>query len=78
VLIDHPPQHRFHVATLDAIRHATQHVGGEFSVEVVRTDHVGALGDGLVIGPGTPYRDPTSAEQAITEARQRGIPLVAT
>ena len=36
------------------------------------------LGDGVVIGPGTPYREPHAAERAITAARERGVPLVAT
>lgn len=78
LLIDSAPSARFHIATLDAIRHAADHRGIEVAVDVVNTDRVGELGDGIVIGPGAPYRDPAAAEEAIRTARLEGIPLVGT
>lgn len=78
LLIDLPADHRFHVATANAVRHAADHLGVEVRVEVAGTDRIGALGDGVVIGPGSPYRDPDAAEAAIRAARVEGRPLVAT
>ena len=36
------------------------------------------LGNGVVIGPGSPYRDAAAAEEVIRTAREKGIPLVGT
>ena len=52
--------------------------GTDIAVEVVRTDAVGTVGAAVVIGPGSPYRDPATAEQVVEEARREGIPLVGT
>lgn len=78
VLIDLPSTQRFHRATLDAIDHAAAQLGVAVDVNVVGTDAIGSLGDGVVIGPGSPYRDPLAAEAAIETAREKGLPLVAT
>lgn len=78
LLMDLPPRQRFHLATVDAIRHAADHLGVDVRVDVVHTDRVDWLGHGVVIGPGSPYRDPAAAEDVIRMARTRGIPLVAT
>ncbi len=78
VLMDLPdsdPSHRF---TLDAVAHAIDDAGTDVRVAVVTTDAVGPLGDGIVIGPGSPYRDPRAAEDVIEDARKRGVPLVGT
>src|SRR5262249_47005540 len=75
VLIDSPPTARYHVATVNALRYA---MDDRLAIDVVRTDSIDKIGDGVVIGPGTPYRDPRAAEDVITDARARGIPLVAT
>ena len=80
VLIDLPPEQHYHRATIEALRHA---IDGRHDAElrVVRTDEVDpvdGLGDAVVIGPGSPYRNPVAAELAITTARERGLPLVAT
>ena len=78
VLMDLPPAARFHVATLAAISHACDAIGVDAVVRVVTTDAIGEIGDGVVIGPGSPYRDPRAAEEVIRAARERGVPLVGT
>jgi hypothetical protein len=80
VLIDSPPSAPYHRATLAALQHAlaARDDGDTFTIDVVRTDGIPHLGDGVVIGPGTPYRDPSAADEAIRNARERGVPLVAT
>ena len=80
VLIDSPSSARYHAATVTALRHAidARDDGDRFSVSIVRTDAIDSIGDAVVIGPGTPYNDPRAAEDVITSARARGVPLVAT
>jgi len=69
--------------TLDALDHAAGASGIETEVRVVRTDTIGDawfadLPDAVLIGPGTPYRNPPAAELVIMTARERNIPLVGT
>jgi hypothetical protein len=83
VLIDSPPPARYHAATVTALGHAIAERADRdsFTIDVVHTDAIAALdtiGDAVVVGPGTPYNDPRAAEQVITSARERGVPLVAT
>jgi hypothetical protein len=80
VLIDSPPTAPYHRATIAALRHAIElrEDRDAFVLDVVNTDRVGALGDAVVIGPGTPYNAPKAAEDVIRTARERGVPLVAT
>jgi CTP synthase (UTP-ammonia lyase) len=84
VVIDLPVRHAYHVATLSALEHAAGAVGArDFQVRVVASD---ALADGaivdasaaVVIGPGSPYRDPEAVLGVIRSARERGVPLVGT
>ncbi len=76
-LSDLPEAHRFHQATLAALQHATSSGEHDVSVEVVRTDAIGRLGDAVLVGPGSPYRDPTAVERVVASARERGLPLLA-
>ena len=78
VLMDLPREQRFHAATLAALRHALGQRHADVAIDVVGTDQVGEIGEGVVIGPGSPYRDPAAAERIIARARCDGIPLVAT
>jgi CTP synthase (UTP-ammonia lyase) len=78
VLMDLPSDNDSHRFTLDALDHAIAALDAPVSVRVVRTDEVDALGDGVVVGPGSPYRDPGAAEHAIQTAREKGLPLVGT
>jgi CTP synthase (UTP-ammonia lyase) len=78
VLLDYPADHRYRIATMEALRHAVEHRGHDITVSAVGTESGFELRDGVVIGPGTPYRHPVAAEAAITTARERGVPLVAT
>ena len=78
VLMDLPPEQAYHRATVAALGHAADALGVAVDVRVVTTDAIGALGHGVVIGPGSPYRDPMAVESVIRQARERGVPLVGT
>ena len=78
VLMDLPSAHTYHQATVAAITHAIDAVGGDVVVSVGPTDRSATLGEGVVIGPGSPYRRPDLAELHIRQARENGVPLVAT
>ena len=78
VLMDLPADNDSHRFTVDALDHAIAALDAPVSVRVVHTDAVDDLGDGVVIGPGSPYRDAGAAEQAIQTAREKGLPLVGT
>ena len=84
VLIDLPASHRFHRATLAALGHASESRGIPIDVRVVPTDQIrdasgiAAEGSAVIIGPGSPYRDPDAAQEVVRTARERNIPLVGT
>lgn len=84
VLIDLAADHPYHRATLDALRHASSHLGLTADTRVVRTDAIRDVDDivrpgtAVVIGPGSPYRNQESAHAVVTAARERGVPLVGT
>jgi CTP synthase (UTP-ammonia lyase) len=82
VLMDLPPERPYHQATLAAVGHAAS-VGCDARTVVVPTDAIGgrtadALGDAVVVGPGSPYRDAEAVLDVIGSARTRGVPLVGT
>jgi CTP synthase (UTP-ammonia lyase) len=82
--MDLAPDKAYHRATLAALEHAAESLGLDAKVEVVRTDTLRDRPDpnadyaGLVIGPGSPYRDVEAVLDAIRSARERGVPLVGT
>jgi CTP synthase (UTP-ammonia lyase) len=83
VLMDLPPGARYHTATIAALRHASEHAAIPIEIRVVQTDRIGdvdrlALDHAVVVGPGSPYRDPEAVHAAIRVARERGVPLVGT
>ena len=80
VLIDLPAADPSHRATVTALGHAVEASGRPIELRLVGTGAVVVddLGDGVVIGPGSPYRDPAAAEAVIRSARERGVPLVGT
>jgi CTP synthase (UTP-ammonia lyase) len=83
VLMDLPAAARYHRATVDALGHAAKGGGRSVELQVRRTDDAGLAAavdraDGLVIGPGSPYRDEASLWEAVRAARERGLPLVGT
>ena len=79
VLLDSEPTARFHQATINALRHAIDSSSiPDTRIQVVNTDAIGVIGAGVVIGPGSPYRNPRAAEAAVRTARVQGIPLVGT
>jgi CTP synthase (UTP-ammonia lyase) len=83
VLIDLPKGHPYRVATIDALAHAAVHAGIDPEIREIPTDQIddhflADLGDGVIIGPGSPYTNPEGAHEVIRSARQRGVPLVGT
>ena len=80
VLIDSPPTTRCRRRDSDHAGPHDQRASDRdsFTIDVVHTDAIDTIGDAVVIGPGTPYNDPRAAEDVITSARARGVPLVAT
>ena len=84
VLIDLPAYHRYHRATLAALVHAAKDLDIPIDVQVVPTDSIRdasqmvAATSAVIIGPGSPYRNPDAAHAVVREARERHIPLVGT
>jgi len=83
LLIDSPPNARYHVATIEAIDHAATALGSTVDLRVIRTDSSSLLDEvrssaGVVIGPGSPYRDELAVWDTVRSARERGAPLVGT
>ena len=79
VLMDLPVDAPAYRSTMDALDHAIAALDAPVSVVVFsRTNEIGPLGDAVVIGPGSPYRDAAAAESVIESARARGLPLVGT
>jgi CTP synthase (UTP-ammonia lyase) len=84
VLIDLPPDNLHHTATLAALRHASEHASVSIEIRVVPTDMIDdtdlitAPGSAVVVGPGSPYRDPEAVHAVVRAARERGVPLVGT
>lgn len=71
-------------ATHRATSAALEALGGPGSFEWIDTDAVASRRDdvrtasGLVIAPGSPYRDMDAVVDVIREAREEGTPLVGT
>lgn len=83
LLVDLPSELANVVASVEAIEHAARSEGADVAVRLVRTnsidgDFIDDPGDGVFVGPGTPYREPSLAESVIFSARERGVPLVGT
>ena len=78
VLMDLPERNDSHRYTIDALDHAIAATSSDVTVRVVHTDAIGDLGHGVVVGPGSPYRDPRAAELVIRTTREKGLPLVGT
>jgi CTP synthase (UTP-ammonia lyase) len=83
VVLDSPAADAYHVATLAALDHAADALSVNIATRVTPSDR---LRDGsavesnaaIVIGPGSPYRDPDAVLATIRCARERGVPLVGT
>lgn len=85
VLIDLPADHPYHRATLAALVHASEARRIPVDVHVVPTDEIRdaspdwlAPGSAVIIGPGSPYRDPEAAHEVVRMARELNVPLVGT
>ena len=67
--------------TVEGVRHAVDGRRAELAVDVIRTAELAAgraVGDGILLGPGSPYDEPRAVEDLATRARREGIPLVGT
>ncbi len=83
VLIDLPPDHDYHAATVAAIGHAAAPLGVDAQIRIVPTAPIGIEmvrhpGSAVVVGPGSPYANPDAVHAVIRTARERGVPLVGT
>lgn len=83
MLIDLAPGQQFRAAILTALEHASDRQRATVKVRVVPTDTIDRRlvadpGTAVVIGPGSPYRNPDGVLEVVRCARERGIPLVAT
>jgi CTP synthase (UTP-ammonia lyase) len=83
LLIDQPPTAPYHQATVDAINHAAQASGKAVKLQVSQTDRAAVAAglpgvDGVVVGPGSPYRDEAAVWAVVRSAREHGVPLVGT
>jgi CTP synthase (UTP-ammonia lyase) len=82
VRIDLAEEQPYYSATLAALGHAAGAAARDIDVHVVRTDRLGDGTElpyaGVVIGPGSPYREPEAVLAAIRTAREQGVPLVGT
>jgi CTP synthase (UTP-ammonia lyase) len=82
VLIDLPETQPYFVATLAALEHAATASSLDVCPLVIRTDRLEEQAvsrvAAVVVGPGSPYREPDAVYDAIRTAREQGIPLVGT
>lgn len=83
IVMDLPDSARYHWATVAALGHAVERLDADVTLAVVGTDRIddafiASPGDGVVMGPGTPYLHPDRAEAVVQSARERGVPLVGT
>lgn len=78
LIFDLPEDNVGYGFSVDALDHAISSRDADVVVNVYRTDAIGPLGDGVIIGQGSPFTDPGAAEEAVTRARTEGIPLVGT
>jgi CTP synthase (UTP-ammonia lyase) len=83
LLIDLPTSAKYHAATVGAIGHAARGLGLAAEVQARQTDASSIAEElrstnGVVIGPGSPYRDEHAVWDVIRSARERGVPLVGT
>ena len=81
IVFDLPESNDGYRFTVEALGHAAAASGDGMDIEVVRTVELAAgrpIGDGVVLGPGSPYDAPAAVEALATRARREGIPLVGT
>ncbi len=83
LVIDLPPVAPYHRATVDALGHAASAIAAPLDLRVLQSDAADLAAardaaDGVVIGPGSPYRDEAAVWDVVRSARERGVPLVGT
>src|SRR4249919_1886483 len=78
VLIDLPIDDPAYVFTIEGLGHALAARRAGLELIVARTDELDELGRGVLVAPGSPYREPAAAERAIERCRLDGTPLLGT
>ena len=84
LLIDLPPDHPYHAASIAALNHAAAHVGVGVDLRIIATKAIGdpdrlvTSGSAVFVGPGSPYDDQDAVHEVVRVSRERGVPLVAT
>ncbi|HVV71763.1 MAG TPA: CTP synthase [Verrucomicrobiae bacterium] len=86
IIGDFNPANESHIATQDAVVHASKSLGFETEASWIGTEQVAAAdglqhlkrASGLWIAPASPYRSMEGALRAIHFGRQNGIPLLGT
>lgn len=81
IVFDLPEANESRRFTVDALGHAAAALGDAVTIEVVRTAELAGgrpTGDGVLLGPGSPYDSPAAVEALATRARAEGFPLVGT
>ena len=83
VILDSALTQPYHVATLAALAHAAEALSVTLDIRVTPSDTLdsGAPVESyaaIVVGPGSPYRNPEAVLATIRAARERGVPLVGT
>jgi len=78
VILDSAPTQQHHVATLAALEHAADALSVTLDTRVTPSDarDRGAPVESyaaIVVGPGSPYRDPDAVLARIRAARERGV-----
>ena len=85
ILMDLPAGQAYHSATVRGLEQAAASRGlaERVDLRVVPTATIDRAlteepGDGVVVGPGSPYDSPEKVLDVIRTARERGVPLVGT
>ena len=84
LVIDLPADHLYHRASVSALQHASRSLSRPLEIRVLTTPEIESLRDpigdasAIVMGPGSPYRNPEAAYQIIRAAREGGLPFVGT
>lgn len=86
ILGDFDPLRRYHLATNEALRHASQALGVEVEITWLPTPMLDTAApeavlepfDALWCSPGSPYQSMPGALNGIRFARERGRPFVGT
>lgn len=82
VILDRAAAGPYAHATVAALDHAAPALATAVEATVLASTDLAEFGEqgwsGVVVGPGSPYRDPEAVLGVVRTARERGLPLVGT